>query len=179
MNNNIFTEIEKYYHNKTFEKEWNLICGNGNKKLDEIQIFLQYLKNKQEKIDSIDSFNANFVYSEKDVAEPGDLMYKNQIYQITHGNNYFYNNFKQFSKKKNSFIIPATDLFNPKLLWFGYNAENKEFSSDYKIILLIRIDRRKSIDYLFSIKDYFKGYDTGWKKIILIFNDVNLEIFKK
>ncbi len=178
----IFEKLEDFYHQKTFDNNWKKYCGNGDKKLDEIQVFLKFLKNKKEYIKNITSFNNNFKYKEKDVDEPGDLEYLGQIYQITHGRS---DNYFQFQKNKNyqiknqkkgleskAFIIPAHDVAldgNNRLKFYFKDLTKKENMAKDNIILIIMYDHRE------KPKSNLKT-NTRWKNIICVFNDGNLLI---
>ncbi len=180
----MYEKINSFYHKKTFNKEWALECGNGNKKLDEIQIFVQFLQNKNEIISSVDSFNEDFLYKEVDVAEPGDLAYLGQKYQITHGKikNYFASQKAKnddLKKQKNgslpqAFIISAPDYpldDDRRLEAYFSDLLKKESTAQNDIILLVRIDRRDKPKSNLKI-------DTGWKDVIFIFDDENLSVKK-
>ncbi|MDP2909929.1 MAG: hypothetical protein Q8N69_02570, partial [bacterium] len=73
-NNDIYEQIGDFYHKKTIDKEaWNLNTGkNGETMFDEIQVLLQYLKNKGEKIENVDFFDKNLEYKKNEVDEPVD-----------------------------------------------------------------------------------------------------------
>lgn len=178
MEINIFEKIADHYHNKTLSiKEWAAECGNGNKKLDEIQVFLLYLKNKKVKLKNVDSFEKNFKYKEDEVTEPGDLEYLGSKYQITHGNTQQYEIFmkerlRTFPKAQ---ILAARDVISEDFLFLGLKEklDEKEKLATKNIILLIRIDRRSLADlnYLPHAK-----HVTNWKDVILVFNDANISI---
>jgi len=54
MDDNIFNQLNNFYHEKTFDKKWESGSGNGNKKLDEIQVFIKFLENEKTKIKNIE-----------------------------------------------------------------------------------------------------------------------------
>jgi len=174
ITSNIYEELSNFYHKKTFSSKWKLNCGSGNTKLDEIQIFLKYLDNKKEEIKNVEEFDSNFLYKEKDVIEPGDVEYKKQSYQITHGNINSYSEFMRIKSKseKVSFIIPyvVEDIKKSTLKIIN----QKEKMADSKTILLVMLDRKE-----FKKELYFEDVElkTRWKNIVFVFNDSNLKIF--
>ncbi len=182
MDSNIFEQLNDFYHQKTFDGNWKLDSGNGNKKLDEIQVFLKFLENEKRDVKSIDSFGRYFKYKEIDVAEPGDLEYLGQVYQITHGNT---SNYQSFSKEKNhqiknqdkgiqpeAFILSAKDIAMSDIercKFYSQDLNKKEGSAKDSIILLVRIDRRDSIKSGCRVK-------TKWKDVIFVFNEGNVSV---
>jgi hypothetical protein len=180
MVDDIFNNLIGFYHKKTLGKEWKIISGNGNKKLDEIQTFVKFLENNKEEIKSVDFFDQNFKYKERDVDEPGDLKYLGQVYQITHGNT---QNYQNFQKNKNdrikkglfeAFILPAKDVALPDRERYEYylqDLKKKENSAKDNIILLIRIER-KFVKANYNIK-------TKWQNAIFVFDDKNVSVKKQ
>lgn len=176
MKENIFSQINDFYHKKTFDDKWKSDSGNGNKKLDEIQIFLRFLENKREEIESVDFFDKNFKYKENDVNEPGDLEYFGQVYQITHGNASNYENYQETKnykiKKREAFILPAKDVALPnreRYEYYLHDLNKKENSAKNNIILLMKIDNRDFLDPDSKIK-------TKWQDIIFVFDEGNVSI---
>lgn len=184
MDGDVYDQVSKFYHKKTFDKKWKLECGNGNKKLDEIQVFIQYLKNKNEKIFDVGFFDQNFKYKENDVKEPGDLEYAGQIYQITHGN---LRNYSDLQKKKDFqiklqvvgqspevFMVAARDIAltgSEKYKFYCQDLSKKEKSATSNIVLLVRIDRREV-----EVSDYKVG--TKWQDVVFVFENGNISIKK-
>ncbi len=178
MNDDVFSQLNEFYHKKTFDNNWVLDSGNGNKKLDEIQVFIQFLKNERKEIGSIDFFDQKFKYKESDVDEPGDLEYCVQIYQITHGN---ISNYQDFQKNKNyqiknaqpeAFVLSAKDIALSNLeryKFYSQDLDRKENSAKDDIILLVRIDRRNFVESDYKVK-------TKWQDVIFVFNEGNISI---
>lgn len=182
MYSNIFEQLNDFYHKKTFDKNWRSDSGNGDKKLDEIQVFLRFLENRKEEIESVDFFDKNFKYKEYVVVGPGDLEYLGQVYQITHGNT---SNYQDFQKNKNyqikkqekgiqpeAFILSARDIALSDLercKYYSQDLDKKEDSAVDNVILLKKIDRRYSVRSDYKVK-------TKWQDIILIFDEGNVSI---
>lgn len=176
MNDDVFEKLNDFYHKKTFDKNWELDCGNGNKKLDEIQAFFKFLKNGNIEIESVDSFDKNFKYKERDVDEPGDLEYLGQVYQVTHGNLL---NYTTSQKNKNdrikkklleAFIVPAKDIALPdkdRYKYYIQDLSEKEKSAKSNVILLVLINRRKCLALDYKVK-------TNWQNIMFVFDDGNI-----
>ncbi len=178
----IYKKLEDFYHRKTLESNWVADCGNGNKKLDEIYIFLKYLKNENVSIDNIATFDHNLSYKEAEVEEPGDLKYLGAVYQITHGNtkNYFdfqiNKNYQIKNQEKGlpmeAAVISASDVAlddEDRLKVFFKDLAEKEKSADHGITLLVRYEYREKPESNLKIS-------SKWKDIVCVFDDGNLSI---
>lgn len=173
--NTIFEDILDEYHKKTFDAQWVLDCGDGDKKLDEIRIFVTFLKNNGAEIKSVTDFVNDFQYKEGEIEEPGDLKYHGQTYQISRGNDSVYGEIQRRKENGLAFMLPAKDVVKIEsfLEVISPTLDKKELSSNKKVVLLLRLDRRRFKDLAYEL---VLKRETNWQDIILVFDDKNFSI---